>query len=473
MTSHSESIKVVARCRPLLPHESQSSFQCIRVSTTTNEIILSKGPDSSSDEDKSFPFDEVLDPKSSQQSVYETSSFQLIESIMEGYHGTIFAYGQTSSGKTFTMMGNPLDSELKGIIPRCFSHVFSIIHSSDEKNFIIRCSFLEIYNEEIFDLLKPDKKTTKLEIRHSPTSGFFVKDLSQIIVNSEEEMLKVMNLGNKNKSISETSMNANSSRSHTIMIVNIESFEALDKSKKPRVTLSKLNLVDLAGSERVGKSGINNDKQLKECTKINLSLSALGNVISALVEGKSSHIPYRDSKLTRILQDSLGGNTKTVMIAAFSPSFSNYGETLGTLRYATRARLIKNKPKINEDPKDALIRQYMDEIRNLKERLAKGGSTEDFMKGMKNFNQILEENKVLQLSRDQLAEELKSKEEILTKTMVGKQDGAEGMFEYLSSNLVGGNNNNEEEKKKLELARKKIRLLFLFCNFIYNLLIFG
>jgi len=353
----SESIKVIARCRPLLPHESQSSFQCIKVNPSLNEIIITKGPDSLPDENKSFCFDEVIDPNSTQQSVYESGAFQLIESLMEGYNGTIFAYGQTSSGKTFTMMGVPEDSDLKGIIPRCFDHIMNIILAASEMKYMVRCSFIEIYNEEIFDLLKMEKNRPKLELRHSPSTGFFIKDMTQILVNSREEMMKVLRIGNKNKKMGETAMNANSSRSHTLMIVNVESVESLENSDKMRITQSKLNLVDLAGSERVGKSGIKNDVSMKECTKINLSLSALGNVISALVEGKSGHIPYRDSKLTRILQDSLGGNTKTVMVAAFSPSFSNYNETLGTLRYAARAKMIKNKPKINEDPKDALIRK--------------------------------------------------------------------------------------------------------------------
>ena len=457
MSSSSESIKVVARCRPLLPHEASISFQCVKVESSRNEILLSKGPDATADQDKSFLFDEVIDPQSSQQSVYETSAFQLIESVMEGYNGTVLAYGQTSSGKTFTMMGDPEFPELKGIIPRCFSHIMSIIVAApDDKKYMVRCSFLEIYNEEIFDLLQHDKKITKCEIRHSPSTGFFVKDLTQIMVNSELDMMRVLTMGNKHKTMAETAMNSNSSRSHSLMIVNVESVESLENEVKPRVTQSKLNLVDLAGSERVGKSGINSDVRMKECTKINLSLSALGNVISALVEGKTAHVPYRDSKLTRILQDSLGGNTKTVMIAAFSPSYSNYNETLGTLRYATRARLIKNKPKINEDPKDALIRKYMEEIKNLKDALAKGGSPDEFMKDYKNINQILEENRVLQLSRNQLAEELKMKEELFIK---GKKNSFSGIVESLQNNIVGGGggNGNEEERKKLELARQKIR----------------
>lgn len=176
-----------------------------------------------------------------------------------------------------------------------------------------------------------------------------------------------MNTGNQNRSVGETLMNKDSSRSHSMFTLHIESAEK-GPDGADRFVAGKLNLVDLAGSERISKTGVTGDR-LKEAQKINLSLSALGNVISALVEGKSQHVPYRDSKLTRLLQDSLGGNTKTVMIANCSPADYNFDETLSTLRYASRAKFIKNKPIINEDPKDALLKQYCEEIKALKRML--------------------------------------------------------------------------------------------------------
>ena len=179
---------------------------------------------------------------------------------------------------------------------------------------------------------------------------------------------KLMDKGNKNRSTGATLMNADSSRSHSIFAISVEMCEKDDQGKE-HYRVGKLNLVDLAGSERQAKTGATGDR-LKEATKINLSLSALGNVISALVDGKSKHIPYRDSKLTRLLQDSLGGNTKTLMIAAISPAGDNYEETLSTLRYANRAKNIKNKPTINEDPKDAKLRQLQEEINLLRAQLA-------------------------------------------------------------------------------------------------------
>ena len=173
-----------------------------------------------------------------------------------------------------------------------------------------------------------------------------------------------MNYGNDRRSTGQTLMNNESSRSHSIFTLYVEQ-SSKDSQGNDRITLGKLNLVDLAGSERLSKTGAQGDR-LKEATKINMSLSALGNVISALVDGKSKHIPYRDSKLTRLLQDSLGGNTKTIMIANISPADYNYDETIGTLRYASRAKNIKNKPTVNQDPKDAMLKEYADEIQKLK-----------------------------------------------------------------------------------------------------------
>jgi kinesin family protein 3/17 len=188
--------------------------------------------------------------------------------------------------------------------------------------------------------------------------------LNQIEVDTIANMQKYMDIGFKNRATRATNMNAESSRSHSIFSIYIDSQEQDEKGNE-KYKASKLNLVDLAGSERASKTGATGDG-MKEATKINLSLSALGNVISALVDGKTHHIPYRDSKLTRLLQDSLGGNTKTIMIAAISPANYNFDETLSTLRYASRAKFIQNKPKVNEDPKDALLREYMEEIKKLK-----------------------------------------------------------------------------------------------------------
>merc|ERR1719204_1707497 len=245
------------------------------------------------------------------------------------------------------------------------------------QQYLVRASYLEIYQEEIRDLLsKPSANGEKkrLELKERPDTGVYVKDLSPFVCKSQSEIQHVMAVGNTNRTVGPTNMNEHSSRSHAIFIITVECStpDPEDEGGDPHITVGKLNLVDLAGSERQAKTGAEGER-LKEATKINLSLSALGNVISALVDGKSSHVPYRDSKLTRLLQDSLGGNTKTVMVANLGPADYNYDETLSTLRYAYRAKSIKNKPRINEDPKDAMIREFQEEIMRLKGELMMNG----------------------------------------------------------------------------------------------------
>lgn len=290
--------------------------------------------------------------------------------MTEGYNGTVFAYGQTGCGKSFSMQGVSKPPSQRGIIPRAFEHMFEAIAATANTKFLVHASYLEIYNEEIRDLLGTDVKK-KMDLKESNDSGVYVGGLSMHPVHNVAECEKVMEKGWKSRAVGATLMNADSSRSHSIFTVYLERVQTDEEDGNIRK--GKLNLVDLAGSERQAKTGATGDR-LKEATKINLSLSALGNVISALVDGKSKHIPYRDSKLTRLLQDSLGGNTKTLMIACLSPADNNYDESLSTLRYANRAKNIKNKPKVNEDAKDALLREYQEEIRRLKSMITESGA---------------------------------------------------------------------------------------------------
>uniref|UniRef100_T1J1J4 Kinesin-like protein n=1 Tax=Strigamia maritima TaxID=126957 RepID=T1J1J4_STRMM len=302
---------------------------------------------------RQFTFDAIYDWTSKQQDLYDETFCPLVDSVLNGFNGTIFAYGQTGTGKTYTMEGSRNDNEHRGVIPNSFEHVFNHIARSQNKQYLVRASYLEIYQEDIRDLLSKDQNR-RLELKEKPDTGVYVKDLSSFVCKSVKEIEHVMSVGNQNRAVGATNMNEHSSRSHAIFMITIECSE-MGPDGQSHIRVGKLNLVDLAGSERQGE-------RLKEATKINLSLSALGNVISALVDGKSSHIPYRDSKLTRLLQDSLGGNAKTVMVANIGPASYNYDETLTTLRYANRAKNIKNKPRINEDPKDALLREFQQEI---------------------------------------------------------------------------------------------------------------
>jgi len=366
MSKPDESVKVVVRIRPMNGEETRNGNLVAAEAFSDRGLIVVKNPrDDENEPPKNFTFDAVFGSNAEQKNIYDICAASVVESVLNGYNGTIFAYGQTGAGKTHTMEGRPDPPHLRGIIPNSFQHIFDFISNSGAQQYLVRASYLEIYNEEIRDLLSKDPKNS-LELKENIETGVYVKDLTALVVKNAVEIDHVMQSGKKNRSVGATLMNATSSRSHSIFTIVVECAESDDRGDHIRV--GKLNLVDLAGSERQGKTGATGDR-LKEATKINLSLAALGNVISALVDGRSSHIPYRDSKLTRLLQNSLGGNAKTVMCANAGPADYNYDETLSTLRYANRAKNIKNKPKINEDPKDAMLREYQEEIKRLKDQL--------------------------------------------------------------------------------------------------------
>lgn len=341
----------------------------VSVDVKLGQIIVRNAREAAaSDLSKVFTFDSVYDWNSKQIDLYDESFRPLVDSVLQGFNGTIFAYGQTGTGKTYTMEGVRHDPERRGVIPNSFEHIFTHISRSQNQQYLVRAAYLEIYQEEIRDLLSDDQ-SRRLELRERPDTGVYVPDLLSIVPRNVQEIENVMNVGNRNRSVGATNMNEHSSRSHAIFLITVECSE-LGLDGENHIRVGKLNLVDLAGSERQSKTGAQGER-LKEATKINLSLSALGNVISALVDGRSTHIPYRDSKLTRLLQDSLGGNARTVMVANIGPASYNVEETLTTLRYANRAKNIKNKPRINEDPKDATLRKYQEEIAGLKALLQK------------------------------------------------------------------------------------------------------
>eukprot|EP00978_Attheya_sp_CCMP212_P000924 scaffold1975_cov54-Attheya_sp.AAC.1 len=361
-----EAIKVVFRVRPLNSTERQDGHEATTIAHEERGVIELRNPEKRGPGAlKNFTFDSVFSAKSSQRQLYDVTGAPVVQSVLEGYNGTIFVYGQTGAGKTHTMEGVPDDPELRGIIPNAFRHIFDHVALGSKEKYLIRASYFEIYNEQIRDLLSKTPGRS-LDLKESTDIGVYVKDLTSRTVTSVSEIDAVLQGGKKNRMVAATKMNAGSSRSHAVFTIVVECCSTTETGEQIRV--GKLNLVDLAGSERQSKTGATGDR-LKEAAKINLSLSALGNVISALVDGKSKHIPYRDSKLTRILQDSLGGGTKTVMCANAGPAGYNYDETLSTLRYACRAKNIKNKPIVNEDPKDAKLREYQEEIAKLKTQL--------------------------------------------------------------------------------------------------------
>lgn len=317
-------VQVVVRCRPMNSKEkADQRVKCVQVIQKEGQIVIKNliEPD---EEPKGFTFDGVYDWDCKQRDIYDDVAHPLVEQVLEGYNGTIFAYGQTGCGKSFTMMGMEEPPEMRGVIPNAFVHIFNHISQKTDREFLIRASFIEIYNEEIRDLLGSEH-TKAMELKEHPDKGVYVKDLTAVVVKDYPEIDEVMKLGTKRRSVGATAMNADSSRSHSLFTVVIEMSDVIGEKGETKIKAGKLNLVDLAGSERQSKT-MAEGARLKEATKINLSLSALGNVIAALASGKGGHIPYRDSKLTRLLQDSLGGNTKTVMCANVGPAEYNYDE---------------------------------------------------------------------------------------------------------------------------------------------------
>lgn len=281
---------------------------------------------------------------SKQSDIFDFSIRPTVDDILNGYNGTVFAYGQTGAGKSYTMMGTDMEDEQgRGVIPRIVEQIFaSIVASPSNIEYTVRVSYMEIYMERIRDLLVP--QNDNLPIHEEKNRGVYVKGLLEIYVSSVQEVYEVMRKGGNSRAVAATNMNQESSRSHSIFVITITQKNVETGSAKS----GQLFLVDLAGSEKVGKTGASG-QTLEEAKKINKSLSALGMVINSLTDGKSSHIPYRDSKLTRILQESLGGNSRTTLIINASPSSYNDAETLSTMRFGMRAKAIKNKAKINAE----------------------------------------------------------------------------------------------------------------------------
>ena len=301
-----EAVKVIVRCRP--PNSKERAAKrvtIVSIDSDTNAVQIVSSEDAK--KPKRFTFDAVFGEDSTQAAVYEEIGFPLVESVMEGYNGTIFAYGQTGCGKTFTMQGPDVENppeHLRGVIPRSFQHIFDNVTLADstKTTHVITASYLEIYNENVRDLLGADPNNV-LALKEDPEKGVFVKGLEWHVVNSPEDTDALMRKGFDRRMVGKTEMNASSSRSHTIftVIVQASTDDEVEGDGTGTIRSGKLNLVDLAGSERQSKTGATGAR-MAEGIKINLSLSALGNVISALSAGRGKHIPYRDSKLTRLLQ---------------------------------------------------------------------------------------------------------------------------------------------------------------------------
>ncbi|XP_036369357.1 kinesin-like protein unc-104 isoform X6 [Octopus sinensis] len=449
------SVKVAVRVRPFNSREIARDSTCIIDMCGTTTTIQNPKPGPKDQMYKSFNFDysywshtDPSDPEfSSQTKVYEDIGLEMLEHAFEGYNVCIFAYGQTGAGKSYTMMGKNEDSQ-RGIIPLLCQDLFDRIkdNKTAEQMYSVEVSYMEIYCERVRDLLNPSNKNN-LRVREHPLLGPYVEDLSKLAVQSFEDIGKLIDEGNKARTVAATNMNETSSRSHAVFTIIFTQKKLDQATKMVGEKVSKISLVDLAGSERADSTGAKGTR-LKEGANINKSLTTLGKVISALADvsaseaikvsskkkKKTDFIPYRDSVLTWLLRENLGGNSKTAMVAALSPADINFDETLSTLRYADRAKQIVCKAVVNEDPNAKVIRELKEEVARLRELLVHEGieiNECNTPTGQKEIKRTRKESmstdgddpvERLQLSEKLMAELNESWEEKLRKTEAIRKD---------------------------------------------------
>ncbi|XP_072530316.1 kinesin-like protein KIF21A isoform X3 [Salminus brasiliensis] len=437
------SVRVALRIRPQLAKEKiEGCHICTFVTPGEPQVVLGK--------DKAFTYDYVFDMDSQQDAIYSNCTEKLIEGCFEGYNATVFAYGQTGSGKTYTM-GTGFDVSISedelGIIPRAVSHLFRGIEERRQAaveqgrpvpEFKINAQFLELYNEEVLDLfdttrdVEARKQKSNVKIHEDATGGIYTVGVTTRTVTSEAEMMQCLKLGALSRTTASTQMNVQSSRSHAIFTIHLCQVRVCasnnDNETDNRLAngssemnefetlTAKFHFVDLAGSERLKRTGATGDRA-KEGISINCGLLALGNVISALGDKskRSTHVPYRDSKLTRLLQDSLGGNSQTVMIACTSPSDRDFMETLNTLKYANRARNIKNKVMVNQDRASQQISALRTEIARLQMELMEYRTGKRMVgeDGLESINDMVHENSMLQTENNNLRVRVKAMQETI------------------------------------------------------------
>ncbi|CAK9300338.1 unnamed protein product [Gordionus sp. m RMFG-2023] len=447
--SHNQNIQVAVRCRPINLYEKRNgSGDAVDINSDRREVTIKDKTNN-----KTFTFDKVFGPNSPQIDIYNSIVLPILEEVLLGYNCTIFAYGQTGTGKTHTMEGERLECKQEGIdpssgiIPRTLNDLFEKL-KIQACEYSVRVSFLELYNEELFDLLAVGINNPRLKIFEDSTrkGSIVVQGLEEITVHNKYEVYQILQRGAQRRQTAATLLNDQSSRSHSVFSVTIHIKEN-DIDGEELLKIGKLNLVDLAGSENVSRSGAI-DKRLREAGNINQSLLTLGRVINALVD-RSPHVPYRESKLTRILQDSLGGRTKTSIIATISPASINLEETLSTLDYAHRAKNITNRPEINQKlSKKALLKEYTEELERLRKDLA---ATRE-----KNGIFMAEEN-YLALTKD-LSIKCVEIEELLEKINVISEEKDKLMrITFQSVKDVENLHNKLERHKQIEAFNKTIK----------------
>ncbi|CAG9315628.1 unnamed protein product [Blepharisma stoltei] len=400
-------IEVVVRVRPILPEESRQGLINSRIQPETDKkSLVVKFPESK--QQKRFKFDDVFDESSTQEELFARLKLNsLVKKVVEGFNATVFTYGPTGSGKTFTMEGYEYDKGLKpiikeneniGLVPRTVKALFDEIKQSESQvEYTVNCTYIQIYNENIYDLLNPAQLTPNspgLKMRWNKSDEFYVENLCIFPCFTYQEALSHFNSGLRNKIMASHNINSTSSRSHSIFSLNLE---ALDK-EEGRIVSSRLQLVDLAGSEKTAMTG-NEGLALKESIEINKALFTLRQVITTLAENNEAFVPYRNSKLTSLLKQSIGGNSYCLMIACISPIDTFFEDNHSTLNYAIQAGSISNIPVQNIDPKTKIIRELKKEIKRLKKELDQANSQLDFLSEIASLDRKTQKSRLQEMEK--------------------------------------------------------------------------
>eukprot|EP01134_Creolimax_fragrantissima_P005184 CFRG5184T1 len=457
-TFNETNIQVVVRCRGRNEMEKRGNFPSIVDCNESRKHTVDVK--CTNHQTKTFTFDKVFGPTATQQELYKDVAANTLTEVLKGYDCTIFAYGQTGTGKTYTMEG-VIDEESEswtqspqaGIIPRVLNHLFDKLESS-LKEFSVRVSFVEIYNEELRDLLGLND-SKKLRLLNDSQGSVVVDGMEEVPVTDKQEVYKVLLRGSQRRQVASTNMNSHSSRSHTIFTVYVHIKETNDRGEE-LIRMGKLNLVDLAGSENIGRSGAVSVRA-REAGNINKSLHALGRVITQLVE-RTAHISYRDSLLTRMLQDSLGGKSKTTIIATISPASSNSEETLSTLDYAARAKNIKNRPEKKATlTKRTFINEYDNEIVKLRKDLHAAREKNGVYLSADTYNELQQNLEVKNSECDELKAEYKTMEANLAES-VNLQLAAQEELGQVLAVLSSTESDLESTRHKLNATREDLAL---------------
>lgn len=445
-----QNIQVFVRCRPLKENERQSTIQVL---PELNEVRVAPLA-------REFCFDQVFSADTPQEIVYNSVVKPLINQVLGGFNCTVFAYGQTGTGKTYTMEGDKSTHRVSwdgtGIIPRAVNQIFNVLKTQG-KEFAIKVSFLELYSEDAYDLLSPPEDTNKLRIFDDVQRKGSVKieGLEEILVENEAEIFGILSRGSTKRQTAATQLNACSSRSHSIFTITVLIKDGTLEDQEI-IKMGKLNLVDLAGSENIARSGAQN-KTAREAGNINQSLLTLTRVISALVE-KRPHIPYRESKLTRILQDSLGGATRTSMIATISPAEDDLNNTVGTLDYASRARSIINKPESN---RQLTQKKTSDELNREIQALKEKHSVEMCELEFKIRNEVAlefrrEMEKIKESMKEQHSDQIKALESRLSAS-VDQQEGLATDYDELKEKYDQLLEDLQEKEKEMDAKDQRVK----------------